>query len=43
MAVPGGIFGEIVFFHKRSRTLILTDTILNLELVQAGAALAVHH
>jgi hypothetical protein len=31
-AVPGGIFGEIVFFHKRSRTLILTDTILNLEL-----------
>lgn len=32
IAVPGGIFGEIVFFHKRSRTLILTDTILNLEL-----------
>jgi hypothetical protein len=32
VAVPGGIFGEIVFFHKRSRTLILTDTILNLEL-----------
>jgi hypothetical protein len=31
-AVPGGIFGEIVFFHKRSRTLILTDTILNLQL-----------
>jgi hypothetical protein len=31
-AVPGGIFGEIVFFHKASRTLILTDTIFNLEL-----------
>ncbi len=31
-AVPGGIFGEIVFFHKRSKTLMLTDTILNLEL-----------
>lgn len=31
-AVPGGIFGEIVFFHKASRTLILTDTIINLEL-----------
>ena len=31
-AIPGGIFGEIVFFHKRSKTLILTDTILNLEL-----------
>jgi hypothetical protein len=30
--IPGGIFGEIVFFHKRSKTLILTDTILNLEL-----------
>jgi Domain of unknown function (DUF4336) len=31
-SIPGGIFGEIVFFHKASRTLILTDTILNLEL-----------
>ncbi len=31
-AIPGGIFGEIVFFHKASRTLILTDTIINLEL-----------
>jgi hypothetical protein len=30
--VPGGIFGEIVFFHKLSKTLILADTILNLEL-----------
>src|SRR6266542_3493016 len=31
-AVPGGIFGEIVFFHKDSKTLILADTIINLEL-----------
>jgi hypothetical protein len=31
-ATPVGIFGEIVFFHKASRTLILTDTIINLEL-----------
>src|SRR5262249_20785049 len=31
-AIPGGIFGEIVFFHQRSKTLMLTDTILNLEL-----------
>ncbi len=30
--IPGGIFGEVVFFHKRSKTLILADTILNLEL-----------
>lgn len=30
--VPGGIFGEVVFFHKNSKTLILTDTILNLDL-----------
>lgn len=30
--VPGGIFKEFVFFHKSSRTLILTDTIINLEL-----------
>jgi hypothetical protein len=29
--VPGGIFKEFVFFHKASRTLILTDTIMNLE------------
>jgi hypothetical protein len=29
---PGGYFKEIVFFHKDSRTLILTDTIINLEL-----------
>lgn len=31
-AIPGGFFGEFVFFHKESATLILTDTILNLEL-----------
>jgi len=29
---PGGYFKEIIFFHKSSRTLILTDTIINLEL-----------
>jgi hypothetical protein len=32
IAIPGGIFGELVFFHKASRTLILADTIINLEL-----------
>lgn len=30
--VPGGIFREFVFFHKSSRSLILADTIMNLEL-----------
>jgi len=30
--VPGGIFGEVVFFHKSSKTLMLTDTIINFEL-----------
>jgi hypothetical protein len=30
--VPGGIFKEFVFCHKASRTLILTDTIMNFEL-----------
>jgi len=29
---PGGYFKEFVFFHKTSSTLILTDTIINLEL-----------
>jgi hypothetical protein len=29
---PGGYFKEFVFFHKASRTLRLTDTIVNLEL-----------
>jgi Domain of unknown function (DUF4336) len=32
VTIPGGIFGEFVFFHKESRTLILTDTIINFEL-----------
>lgn len=30
--VPGGYFKEFIFFHKLSRTLILTDTIMNIEL-----------
>jgi hypothetical protein len=30
--VPGGIFGETVFFHRESKTLVLADTIMNLEL-----------
>ena len=30
--VPGGIFKEFVFFHKASRTLIVADTIINLDL-----------
>jgi Domain of unknown function (DUF4336) len=30
--IPGGIFGEFVFLHRESRTLILTDTIINFEL-----------
>ncbi|MGB8632183.1 MAG: DUF4336 domain-containing protein [Xanthobacteraceae bacterium] len=29
---PGGYFKEYVFFHKASKTLILTDTIINIEL-----------
>jgi hypothetical protein len=29
---PGGYFKEFIFFHKASRTLIVTDTIINLEL-----------
>jgi hypothetical protein len=28
---PGGYFKEFIFFHKASRTLILTDTIINIE------------
>ena len=35
-AVPGGYFGEFVFFHKQSKTLILTDTILNLQPEKIG-------
>jgi hypothetical protein len=30
--IPGGYFKELVFFHKESKTLILTDTIINIEL-----------
>ena len=29
---PGGYFKEFIFFHKASRTLIFTDTIINMEL-----------
>jgi hypothetical protein len=29
---PGGYFKEFIFFHKKSKTLILTDTIINIEL-----------
>lgn len=29
---PGGYFKEFIFFHKASRTLILADTIINIEL-----------
>jgi hypothetical protein len=29
---PGGYFKEFIFFHKTSRTLILTDAIINIEL-----------
>jgi hypothetical protein len=29
---PGGYFKEFIFFHKASRTLILTDAIINIEL-----------
>jgi hypothetical protein len=34
--IPGGIFGEFIFFHRESRTLILTDTIINFELDKLG-------
>jgi hypothetical protein len=30
--IPGGIFGEYVFFHRATKTLVLADTIMNLEL-----------
>ena len=32
MLFPGGYFKEFIFFHKTSKTLILTDTIINIEL-----------
>lgn len=28
---PGGYFKELIFFHKKSKTLVLTDTIMNIE------------
>ncbi len=31
---PGGYFKEFIFFHKVSKTLILTDTIINIELAK---------
>ncbi|EHK52650.1 hypothetical protein [Allomesorhizobium alhagi] len=31
---PGGYFKEFIFFHKASRTLILTDAIINIELAK---------
>ncbi len=33
---PGGYFGEFIFFHRVSKTLILTDAIINLELDKIG-------
>jgi hypothetical protein len=30
--IPGGIFKEFAFFHVSSKTLILTDTLINIEL-----------
>jgi len=29
---PGGYFKEFIFFHRASKTLILADTIINIEL-----------
>jgi hypothetical protein len=29
---PGGYFKEFIFFHKKSKTLVLTDAIINIEL-----------
>lgn len=33
---PGGYFKEFIFFHEASSTLILTDTIINIELGKIG-------
>lgn len=33
---PGGYFKEFIFFHEASKTLILTDTIINVELDKIG-------
>ncbi|MCA1408444.1 hypothetical protein I6F26_30730 [Ensifer sp. IC3342] len=35
---PGGYFKEFIFFHRSSRTLIVADTIINLELDKIAAA-----
>ncbi|HJS92222.1 MAG TPA: hypothetical protein VJ738_19805 [Steroidobacteraceae bacterium] len=32
LLVPGGYFKEFIFFHVASKTLILTDTVINIEL-----------
>ena len=32
--IPGALLDEVVFFHRRSKTLILADTIMNFELVR---------
>jgi len=32
MLFPGGYFKEVIFFHKASKTLIVADTIFNIEL-----------
>lgn len=34
--IPGGIFKEFVFFHRESKVLVLTDTIINIELDKVG-------
>jgi hypothetical protein len=33
---PGGYFKEFIFFHKESKSLFLTDTIINIELDKIG-------
>lgn len=33
---PGGYFKEFIFFHEELKTLILTDTIMNMELDKIG-------
>ena len=42
---PGGYFKEFIFFHKASRTLVLTDTIINIELDKRTATklTGMHH
>ena len=31
LLMPGGFFKEVIFFHRASKTLILTDTVMNLD------------